>query len=190
MPTPRTRDPEARIAAIRRAAAEIVVESGLDALTHRAVAARAGVAVGTTTKYFSGIDDLRRSALEVLGEHLRQELDGLDKALASADDVPAYLAQSTAHQLADRKAVLAECSLTFAGLFEEDFRELSLLWYRGLIETLTPYVGAVRAEVLAQFLDGVTVNTALLGEAPTPERLRPVIDAVVAMPVPTDQEQQ
>lgn len=46
------------------AAIELFAEGGTRAVTHRAVAARAGVAPATTTYYFASIEDLIREALQ------------------------------------------------------------------------------------------------------------------------------
>ena len=61
-PAPGRRDPEGRRRAIIDAAAELIVDSGASSLTHRAVAARAGVSLGSTTQYFSSLDELRELA--------------------------------------------------------------------------------------------------------------------------------
>lgn len=186
----RIRDPEQRIRDIGRAAAELIAEAGPGALTHRAVAARAGVAVGTTTRYFSTIDDLRKHALEHLAATVETDLDELARDLAGTAEPITFLAAATAEGLADRRTVLAECSLAYAGLFEEDLRELSLRWFTGLTETLTPYFGRARSEVLAMCLDGAGMNTALTGTPPTTDRLEAVIRAISTMPDehPTDED--
>ena len=80
---PRKRDPERRRREILDAAAEIVVEQGTAALTHRAAAARAGVALGSTTRYFPSIDDLREATLRMLG-------DEIDASLFEDDDGAVY----------------------------------------------------------------------------------------------------
>lgn len=188
MTTPgRTRDPEQRIREIGRAAADLIAEAGVDALTHRAVAARAGVAVGTTTRYFATIDDLRRHALEHLAGDVDRDLAELEEGLAGADDPVSHLAASMHSDLLDHRTVLAECSLEYAGLFEEDFRELSLRWYTGLTGILTPYFGRVRSEVLAMCLDGAYVNTALTGTPPGPARLEAAVRALATMPDISDE---
>lgn len=186
----RTRDPEQRIREIGRAAAELIAENGPAALTHRAVAARAGVAVGTTTRYFATIDDLRRHALEYLAAEIESDLAEIAKGLAEALEPIAFLAAATAEAMSDRRTVLAECSLAFAGLFEEDLRELSLQWFTGLTEVLTPHLGRARSEVLTMFLDGAGINTALTGAPPTADRIEAVIRAISTMPEPADQSSE
>ncbi|MFI2754424.1 TetR/AcrR family transcriptional regulator [Cellulomonas sp. P22] len=57
---------ERRRAELARAAAAIVREEGPGALTHRAVAARAGASLSATTYYFTGLDDLLAAAGEAL----------------------------------------------------------------------------------------------------------------------------
>ena len=47
-----------RRVALLEAAAELAAETGAGAVTHRAVAARAGVPLSTTSYFFSSIDEL------------------------------------------------------------------------------------------------------------------------------------
>ncbi|WP_314036708.1 TetR family transcriptional regulator [Dietzia sp. CH92] len=182
----RIRDPEQRIREIGRAAADLIAEGGVEALTHRAVAARAGVAVGTTTRYFATIDDLRRHALEYLADRVDRDLAELAEGLAAADDPIAFLAAAAHADLSDHQTVLAECSLEYAGLFEEDFRDLALRWHTGLTELLAPYFGRARSEMLAMCLDGVYITTALTVTPPDAARLEATIRALATMPESTD----
>ncbi|MGN0100195.1 MAG: TetR/AcrR family transcriptional regulator [Dietzia sp.] len=182
----RIRDPEQRIREIGRAAADLIAEGGVEALTHRAVAARAGVAVGTTTRYFATIDDLRRHALEYLADRVDRDLAELAEGLAAADDPIAFLAAAAHADLSDHQTVLAECSLEYAGLFEEDFRDLALRWHTGLTELLDPYFGRARSEMLAMCLDGVYITTALTVTPPDAARLEATIRALATMPESTD----
>lgn len=52
-----------RRATILRAAVEVVARGGAGALTHRAVAAQAGVSLASITYHFPSVDDLRRATL-------------------------------------------------------------------------------------------------------------------------------
>ncbi|MCG7286846.1 hypothetical protein MHY85_12785 [Cellulomonas sp. ACRRI] len=53
---------ERRRAELARAAADLVREEGPAALSHRAVAARAGLSLSATTYYYAGLDDLAAAA--------------------------------------------------------------------------------------------------------------------------------
>jgi DNA-binding transcriptional regulator YbjK len=65
------------------AAASLLEEGGFAAVTHRAVAARAGLPLAATTYYFASLDDLLEPALGLLAR--RQ----LDRAAALAAEAPA-----------------------------------------------------------------------------------------------------
>ncbi|TQC43920.1 TetR family transcriptional regulator [Rhodococcus sp. WS4] len=59
-----------RKARISKAALDIVAESGLRAATHRRIADRAGVPLGSVTYHFADIDEILASAFETLGEQI------------------------------------------------------------------------------------------------------------------------
>ncbi|MGW0043737.1 TetR/AcrR family transcriptional regulator [Rhodococcus sp. NPDC003348] len=63
---------ERRRLALVDAAADLLVEGGFDAVRHRAVAARAGVPLASTTYYFASLHDLTAAAVERCGA---RELD-------------------------------------------------------------------------------------------------------------------
>jgi DNA-binding transcriptional regulator YbjK len=58
---------ERRRYALVSAAAELLCESGFEAVRHRAVARRAGLPLASTTYYFSSLDDLICSAVAHIG---------------------------------------------------------------------------------------------------------------------------
>lgn len=55
------------------AAVKIIVESGPDALTHRAIAERAGVSLSSTTHHFASLDDILASAFSLIYADIRQQ---------------------------------------------------------------------------------------------------------------------
>ncbi|MGA8986545.1 TetR/AcrR family transcriptional regulator [Aeromicrobium sp.] len=109
------------------AAIELFAEGGSRAITHRAVAARAGLPPATTTYYFESIDDLIR---EALGEHLAHWTSQL-KALTqlgfdgdmSLDDVARFIA----HVFAVRGPEIAglELAIFLAAARTPELRESS-----------------------------------------------------------------
>ncbi|WCD93179.1 TetR/AcrR family transcriptional regulator [Microbacterium sp. nov. GSS16] len=82
-PSRRRRDPEARRIAILDATAELILEIGVSAVTHRLIAARAGVPLGATTQYFTTLDELRSQALHHLVTEVDARVDGIRSTLAS-----------------------------------------------------------------------------------------------------------
>lgn len=80
-----------RQAALLEAAADLLLERGLSAVTHRAVAARAALPLAATTYYFASLQDLRDQALRHLADGWLQRahatVGGLPQRLDGADDV-------------------------------------------------------------------------------------------------------
>jgi DNA-binding transcriptional regulator YbjK len=80
---------ERRRYALVSAAAELLSESGFEAVRHRAVARRAGLPLASTTYYFSSLDDLIASAVAHIGmqevAQLRAQVGTLSRRRRSAD---------------------------------------------------------------------------------------------------------
>lgn len=85
-----------RRTALVTAAADLVLEHGLGALSHRAVAARAGLPLASTTYYFTSAGDLRDEALSHIAEEsiarAAAALAALPPSCEPADAVPAIAA--------------------------------------------------------------------------------------------------
>lgn len=77
------------------AAIDLFAEGGARAITHRAVAARAGLPSATTTYYFESIDELIREALSAHVIRWSSELDALASiemsTAVSLDDTAAFI---------------------------------------------------------------------------------------------------
>lgn len=90
MPTPSPHRPQQARSRVRRelllrAAAELLAEGGVKAVTHRSVAERAGVPLASTTYYFTSIDELMSEALRLATERRVEQLDAF---VAAAPHVP------------------------------------------------------------------------------------------------------
>jgi len=88
MPTRRARG-EARSAAVVRSAADLLLLGGPGAVSHRAVAARAGVPLAATTYYFDRLDDLVRQAAELLAREQAEHAERVAELTGPDDDVVA-----------------------------------------------------------------------------------------------------
>lgn len=72
---------------IAQAAAEVVEDKGLSGLTHRAVAARAGVTTGSVTHHFRSIEDLVAGAIRGQVQTMTEEAADRNDAPPSVEDI-------------------------------------------------------------------------------------------------------
>lgn len=170
-PAPHRRDPAARRQAILTAAAELAIEVGPDRLTHRLVAARAGVALGSTTQYFASINELREEALALLAAEVDKSL--AEAATALTDPTIAFerLAHMMHEWLSDTRQVRADLTLLASATTDPRMRELALRWYDRLVDLLSERYPREQAELLAIFFDGATAHAALHDEPLSEARL-------------------
>jgi TetR/AcrR family transcriptional regulator, regulator of biofilm formation and stress response len=90
----------ARREAILRAAVDLIGEQGPDALTHRAVAERAGVSLSATTYWFSSKEEIFREAVAMAAGEEVERLEGLVLELAPRNLTPAVWARELSAALA------------------------------------------------------------------------------------------
>lgn len=188
MPTPGKRDPAGRRAAILDAAAELICEAGASCLTHRAVAARAHVAVGSTTQYFASIDDLRDEALQALADENDEalaEVAGILETLDGSGAVEETIARCAGilHDfLADPRQVHASLAMTSTAMTDPSLRPLALQWSDQLTDLLAGRFGRPRAAAAVAYVDGLTVHAALHDGATDTSSITAVLTALLAMP--------
>jgi DNA-binding transcriptional regulator YbjK len=96
-PTPRG---TARRDAILRAAVALIGEQGPDALTHRAVAERAGLSLSATTYWFSSKEEIFREAVALAAGEEVERLERLVLDLAPRHVTPAAWARELSAALA------------------------------------------------------------------------------------------
>ena len=161
--TRRTRDPQARRAALAAATMEVIGEVGVGRTTHRAVAARAGLPLGATTYYFPTLDDLIAAGLRHALDRVHAELADWGGRLRAATDLAATLAELTAECLTDRHALRLEFELYVAAVRDPTLRPLAAAWLHGLPELLEPYVGPAAARDLCALIDGVLLQALVAG---------------------------
>jgi len=166
----RRRDPEARRREIVEAAAELIVEIGVDALTHRKVAARACVPLGATTQYFDTLDDLRDAALGFLVREIELRIEATRQAVESVGVTPEALARLITESLADARALETDRAVVTAAVHDPRVRELARRWSDQVVEFIAAVHGPDRAKAAAVFIDGVLWH-AQISDDPLEERL-------------------
>lgn len=164
--TTRRRDPERRRREIIDAAVAIVLEDGSSAVTHRKVAARAGVPLGSTTQYFATLDDLRAAALHRIVSDIDVWMDALRAAFDSSGATPDTYAADLYAYLNDPHLVRAAHALTSTYNSPDEALESEAAWSARFVEMLEQYISPAGARAVAALSDGLAMHTAALGEEP------------------------
>ena len=160
------RDPEGKRRAIVDAAIAAIAEVGAPQVTHRMIAARAGVALGSTTYYFPTLDDLVATALREATESARAMLESWAEELTVSRDLPATFVELAERYLTDRRRALLEYEVCLAAARAPELRPAAQLWIdglRGVCARLTG--GPERGFALAALVDGVLLQ-ALVTDGP------------------------
>lgn len=182
--TTRRRDPAARRREIIIAASELVVENGAASLTHRAVAARAGVPLGSTTQHFASIDEIREAALQLLADEIDESLARMEVYIDNVRENPDPLIDEFCHFLRDQRAINADIALMTTATTDPPLRALALRWTDRLIEMLARTLGPERATAIAIYYDGVTIHAGLHEQPLDRETIKRTIQALINMPDP------
>lgn len=180
--TRRRRDPEARRLEIITAAAELIIEVGVDALTHRKVAARAGVPLGSTTQYFATLDDLREAAIGALAAEVEVRIDETRRAVAAEGVSPEGIARLVHRSLEDARAVQADRAVVTAAVHDPRVRAFARRWSEEIVGFISPVHGTDRARAAAAFIDGVLWHSQIHDEPLDEELIR---DALAGILIPS-----
>ncbi|MDT8912888.1 TetR family transcriptional regulator [Amycolatopsis sp. PS_44_ISF1] len=175
-------DPERR-ARIAKAAIRVVAERGIDGLTHRAVAAVAGVPLGSTTYHFATLDDLLEVALHEAAENNVRELREWEGSLAPDADFATELAtlvMGYIHELYPHTVV--EYDLYVAALHRPRLRPASAAWDDALIELFRSRTDAVTGRLLAGLFCGLLMQAALAEPQPEHAEIEALFRRAIAGP--------
>jgi TetR/AcrR family transcriptional regulator, regulator of biofilm formation and stress response len=148
------RDPEARRQKIITAAVRVIAEVGVGNVTHRRIAALAGVPLGSTTYYFPTLDDLVAAALREATEYARAALEAWAEELTVSRDLPGTFVDLARRYLADREQALLEYEVCLAAARAPELRPAAQLWIDGLRGICARFAGPQRGFALAAMLDG------------------------------------
>jgi DNA-binding transcriptional regulator YbjK len=161
---------EQRRGQILDAAIRIIGREGPGAMTHRAVAAEAGVPLAATTYYFASKEELFNAALIASVQSDLADLESLARSVsllpASAETAADSLARFLANQLASRRVTcIAQYELVLEAARQPELRSAASATtaaYVALCETLLEKVGAADpgtdARLLVAVMDGLLLD--------------------------------
>lgn len=168
---------EARRTALLDAVLRVLERDGSGAITHRSVAAEAGVAVAAATYYFAGIDDLLVSALTRAADSQVQIF-----AILQRGDLPGFAAALFEVTHAGRASLMAQYELLFLALRRASLRSAAELWHRAIDDAIAALLpDATQARVAALAVDGLILRMLWRGNPGT----APAIEAALREILPT-----
>lgn len=162
-----TADPD-RPLRIALAALEVVAEKGVEGLTHRAVAAAAGIPLGSTTYHFRTLDDLLAAAIVEAKKATDADLAAWAETLGPDVDLVEAVTRYVMDALTRHWGrLVVEHELYMAAMRRPQLRDLSREWDAAFPAVLSLYTDGVSAETVAMVVDGMFVRAAIHG---MPER--------------------
>ncbi|OAR25362.1 transcriptional regulator [Streptomyces sp. ERV7] len=161
-------DPKRRVEEITAATEQVIAERGIEGLTHRAVAERAGVPLGATTYHFATKDDLITAALQRAVDRYAAYLT--DWVAQRPDLSPGQLAVLLTDVLMgcfgpQRDQQVMEFELYLAALRRPALRPIADRFIELSVDALRPYVDEVTARTAAVATNGLTLQ-GLAGTTP------------------------
>ncbi|WP_326658127.1 TetR/AcrR family transcriptional regulator [Streptomyces sp. NBC_00385] len=154
-------DPERRERIIT-AALDLIAEEGVAGTSHRKVAARAGVPLGSMTYHFGGMDELLREAFTRFSSSIVAVFEERLGAATTPDEAREAVA-GLVHHLSggnQRELVLTHELYTLAAR-KPDYRELTREWMRRSRVALEWHFDPATARQLDALIEGLSIHRAL-----------------------------
>lgn len=125
---------EGRRREILAAAVRIIGDGGPDAITHRRVAAEAGVGLGSLTYYFESRDDLVREAFRYYLQQSSELLIALETEIppATPEDLVELIVEMTRREFMEPAMMRAEYEMILYAARDEAVSREFVAWERGL----------------------------------------------------------
>ncbi|MFC8172332.1 TetR/AcrR family transcriptional regulator [Streptomyces sp. NPDC057235] len=163
-------DPQRR-ERILAAVLDHIADEGVAGVSHRKVAARAGVPLGSMTYHFHGIDELLREAFTRFADHVA---DLFERRLNAADS-PERAREAVTdliHELSEgpRRDLILTHELYTLAARRPEYRELTRKWMIRSRELLERHFDADTARQLDALVEGLALHRAL-DTAPHDRRL-------------------
>ncbi|TCP53569.1 TetR family transcriptional regulator [Tamaricihabitans halophyticus] len=160
-------DPD-RPGRIARAAITVIAEQGIEALTHRKVAATAGVPLGSTTYHFASLDDLLAAALDQAAARSVAQLRAWDRELARDVDLAPELADFVLASITEQRAdTVAEYNLYAVALHRPNLRGAAAAWDEALAEVFIARTDRVTGKMIATLTCGLLMQAVLDDAVPS-----------------------
>lgn len=173
------RNPEGRKRQIIEAAAALMAREGTRKLTHRTIAEEAGVPLGSTTQYFSSIDELRQAGLAELARQIECDYDSMFNSIKEMGGSADAFINECITYLADTRSVHNDAYLIGAAISDPEIRNLYRNAFKRTVTWSNNYMTEEQAQAFTIFLDGLTIDAYLLEQPIDPKVVRQAIKGIM-----------
>lgn len=144
---------------------DLIAEEGIAAVSHRKIAARAGVPLGSMTYHFGGIDDLLHRAFDRFTDHIVAVFDA-HLAVPTDSDQAREAVADLVHALSegDRRDLVLTQELYTLAARRPTYRELTHEWMRRSRVHLEKHFDPDTARQLDALIEGLILHRALAAE--------------------------
>lgn len=168
---------EKRRTELIEATLRIIERDGVAGVTHRTVAAEAGVPTTSTTYHFSSLDDLLIATLISCARDMATEVYWMiDRARSrgsrGAEEVAGLLAEALGPR---RGRTMAEYELYLLAARKPELRPAARRWL-DVLTSMVRHDDEVAFRVFLAGIDGLLIQGLIDDEPPSAEELRPVVD--------------
>jgi TetR/AcrR family transcriptional regulator, regulator of biofilm formation and stress response len=171
----RRHDPDRRDRIIDAALA-VIAEGGVAGTSHRRVADRAGVPLGSMTYHFTNMDELLREAFTRFATRLSERFTACIEAAVSLDALPEAVVHLVHDDLtAGSDDLVLSLELYTLAARQPAFRQITHDWMRRSRQALERLVDAKTAHELDALIEGLFIHISL---DPTPRSRSVTRDAV------------
>lgn len=175
----RRHDPERRTR-ILDAALDVLVTDGAAGMTHRKVAARADVPLGSVTYHFASLAELRNQGFAWYVEQRTAEFEGLFTEVETREDLVEVLVELVQGGPSRRRSAVLGFELHLAALRDPALRALTQKWTRDSRAVLARFSGPETAGRLDALLEGLIMHALLATEPEPREAVRAAIVQALA----------
>lgn len=171
----RRHDPERRQRIIQ-AALEVITDSGMAACTHRSVAARADVPLGSMTYHFKGLDDLLVAAFTRLAQLVAGRYREALEAATTLDEAREAVVELICGGLwASQRNMVLSYELYAYATRNPRLKPVLLQWMDHSHGYLGRHFPPATAHVLDAFIEGVTIHNTASSNLISREEVRAVV---------------
>ena len=173
------RDPQGRRRAIAQAAAELLLFEGPKSVTHRSVAKKAQVPLGSTTQYFSSINELKRAGYDVISRGVERGYDELIAQSEKAKNDSEALAVCIYDYVTNIEEVRADMVLSAAAIKDEELRALLERNNERYEASLKQYMSDNQAKMISVFTNGLMLETGIFAQQISEEFIVQAVETIL-----------